>query len=270
MTVWPLYLDIYSFWTFLQKFIMSSSSPDRNHGRGVANICREAIGDESISSKFEAVGFQTPEPGDTSVGDVTFETPDSAVGRVLRQVGTPRTVAPKITRIQRERERTKRSSRLLQSVDSKTTEGDTTIGDIILHLNADAEAMNSSMIRKNSKGRIIKPTEDDDIFAVPPIASQGKFLGWMHRRPKICSPETSPSKTEDDTPTKDPRKKDPSSKGFPVKGSQKKDPPRPPGGELGIPFPNFGRFWCAKYSLEEVHGDFVSGFAPIVSTPMIT
>lgn len=256
----------------------SFSSSDGNHGRGVANIYREAIGDdhESISSKFGAVGFQTPEPRDISLGDVTFETPDSTVGRVLRKAGTPRTVAPKTTRIQKERERAammaKRSSGLLQSVESKTTEGDTTIGDIILHLNADAEAMNSSMIRKNSKGRIIKPTEDDDIFAVPPIASQGKSLGWMHRRPKVGSPETSPSKTEDDTPTKDPRKKDPSSKVPPENRPQKKDPPKLPKKELGIPFPNFGRFWCAKYNWEEVQGDFVSGFAPTytVSTPTAT
>lgn len=251
----------------------SSSTSDRNHGRGVTKIYGEAIGDESISSKFGAVGFQTPEPGDISLGNVTFETPDSAIGRLLRQGGTPRTVAPKITRIQRERAAmlAKRSSRSLQSVDSKTTEGDTTMEDIILHLNADAEAMNSSMIRKNSKGRIMKPTEDDDIFDAPPIASRGKSLGWMHRRPKIGSPETFPPKTEDDTPTKDPKKKDLSSKGHPEKEPKKKDPSRPraPKKELGIPFPNLGRFWCAKYSWEEVQGNFVSGFAPTVPTPVM-
>lgn len=224
------------------------------HGKG--------LGQESISSKFRAVNFETPGSGDMSLGtpdyNVIFETPDSnAIGQMLHPKDTPHTLAPKLTRIQRERERAARlsqqSSRLLGSSDSRTTGGDT-IGDIILHLNANAEDMNSSMIRGNSKGRILRPTEDDDIFTAPP--AHGKSLDWMHRRRARNSPtDTTPLKPENNTPTKDPRKKY-SSKGPPKMKSPEMAPPKKK--ELGIPFPNFGRFWCAKFNWEELQGAFVS------------
>lgn len=241
------------------------SSPGEDSGRDSA--IRETISKESISSKFRAVNFNTPESGDMSFGtpdyDVSFATPDlAAIGRVLHHNATPNTVAPKVTRIQRERERAaklvQQSSGLLGSGGSRTTGGDTTIGDIILHLNGNAEDMNSSMIRKNSKGRVLKPTEDDDIFTAPPV--QGKSLDWMHRRTRNGSPNTTPPKAEDGTPTKVPRKGDPPTKGPLKKNPSKKGPPKK---KLGIPFPNFGRFWCAKYNWEEVQGAFVSDPVPI-------
>lgn len=243
------------------------SSPGEDSGRGSA--IRETIGKESISSKFRAVNFNTPESGDVSFEtpdyDVSFATPDlAAIGRVLynNHNATPNTVAPKITRIQRERERAiklaQQSSGLLESGSSRTTGGDTTIGDIILYLNENAEDMNSSMIRKSSNGRVLRPTDDDDIFTAPP--AQGKSLDWMHRRARNSSPNTTHSKAEDGTPTKDPGKKGPSTKGPLKRNPSKKGPPKK---KLGIPFPNFGRFWCAKYNWEEVQGAFVSDFVPI-------
>lgn len=243
------------------KVIMSS--PGEDSGRGSA--IRETIGKESISSKFRAVNFNTPESGDVSFGtpdyDVSFATPDlPAIGRVLYHNATPNTVAPKITRIQRERERAiklaQQSSVLLESGSSRTTVGDTTIGDIILYLNENAEDMNSSMIRKSSNGRVLRPADDDDIFTAPPV--QGKSFDWMHRRARNGSPNTTPLKAEDGTPTKDPGKMGPS-----TKGPLKKNPSKNPSKKLGIPFPNFGRFWCAKYNWEEVQGAFVSDFVPI-------
>lgn len=232
------------------------SPPGKNHGRVFDNAYRDAI--------------ETPGSEETSVGDVTIETPESALAQALRRKGTPKTVAPKITRIQREREKSKLPSGLHRSGDSRTTDGDTTTGDIILHLEADPESMNSSTFRKNSKGRIIKPTEDDDIFTAPP--TQGKSLGWMYKRAKIGTPEAFPEGIDEDTPT---RKRDPpskASKALPKKGPAKKEPPKkdPPRKkkQLGVPFPNFGRLWCAKYGWEEVQGAYVSDLAPIVLHPV--
>lgn len=218
------------------------SPPGRNHGKGVDNIYRDAI--------------ETPESAETYIGDVTFETPESALAQALRRRGTPKTVAPKITRIQRERERSKLSTGLHRSGDSRTTTGDTTIGDIILHLDADPENMDSSTLRKNSKGRIIKPTEDDDIFTAPP--TRGRSLGWMYKRAAVSSLEASPSGIDEDTPT---RKKDPPNKASKASKAPPKKEPAKKNKQLGIPFPNFGRLWCAKYGWEEVQGAYVSDLA---------
>lgn len=223
------------------------------------NTDEQSTSKESISSRFGAIRFKTPESGDVGFGapdcaDTAFKTLGPvALGQTLRYKGTPNTVAPKIARVQRERELAKQSG-VLRSEDSRTTAGDSTVGDIIMHLNSNAEDMNSSMLRKNSRGLILKPTVDDDVFTA--IPAQGRALDWMHRRAKKGSSEITSSEIEDDSPTKDPRKKeDP-----PKKGPLKKYHPK----KLGIPFPNFGRFWCAKYNWHKVQGASVSDSAPVV------
>lgn len=225
------------------------------------------VGKDSISSKLKGVSFNTPDSGGITFstpdyGDVTFETPElNAAQQILHHKITPKTAAPKVKRVQRAREEAAnalKSSRELKSIGSRGSRADTTMGDntlenIILNLGGNVEDMKSSEIRKNSKGLLIKPTENDDIFAGPP--ARGTNLDWMKR----YSRDETPPRTRRGQKSSD---SSPGSSPFPAfeTATPSRDPKnkKVPKKELGIPFPNFGRFWGAKYSLGELQCASVS------------
>lgn len=217
------------------------------------------------ASRFRAVGLATPDSEGIAFrkpdyGDGDPETPDPPTERVQRI--TPKTVAPKHKKVQREREnasRAKNASRLLDSPGSSDSGGSahsTPGGDIILNLHGNAEDMTSSEIRRGSRGLLANPSSDDDVFFTS--STKGNSVHWMkgyNKREGFSSNMELRETTaaygfkedivpgiENDTPTKIPRRKNLSGK------------------KLGVQFPNFGRFWGAKYGWKEARCASVSYF----------